>query len=180
MTEYTKEEQEVSEAPEATEVTAAPEITMDAQIVDLKQKLVDADDKYLRLYAEFENARKRTLQEKSEYTKFAVRSLIEQILPILDSFEHSRASFEKQQGSLEDMQKGFALIHKQFEDTLQRVGVSKVMPKGQLFDPKFHEAVMQQDSDQPAHTVLEVLQPGFTLHDKLIRPAMVVVAKDKE
>ena len=180
MTEFTEEEQKVSEVLESAEVTAIPEVAAEDQIAELKQKLVDADDKYLRLYAEFENSRKRSLQEKSEYTKFAVRSLIEQILPILDSFEHSRTSFEKQQGSLEDMQKGFALIHKQFEDTLQRVGVAKIMPKGQVFDPKFHEAVMQQDSEQPAHTVLEVLQPGFTLHDKLIRPAMVIVAKDKE
>jgi molecular chaperone GrpE len=71
------------------------------------------------------------------------------------------------------------LIHKQFEDALQKVGVTKLMPKGEIFDPKFHEAVMLQDSDQPAHTVLEVLQPGYTIHDKLLRPAMVIVAKEK-
>ena len=179
VTEYTKEEATVNDVPGTAEGTAAPTVDPEKETMDLKKQLVDAEDKYLRLYAEFDNFRKRSLQEKADLTKYASRSLIEQILPILDSFEHSRTSFEKQNCSLEDMQKGFALIHKQFEDVLQRVGVTKLMPKGDVFDPKFHEAVMQQDSDQPALTVLEVLQPGYTIHDKLLRPAMVIVAKEK-
>ncbi len=177
MTEYIKEEESV--VSENIESALMPVADLEQQLADLKKELVEAGDKYLRLCAEFDNFRKRSLQEKSDHTKYAARHLIEQILPVLDSFEHSRSSFEKPNCNLEDMQKGFALIHKQFEDVLQRVGVVKLMPKGEAFDPKFHEAVMQQDSDQPAHMVLEVLQPGFTLHDKLIRPAMVVVAKDK-
>lgn len=177
MTEYTKEEAELKEVP-TEEGVAAPVLDQEKQVQDLKQQLVDAEDKYLRLYAEFDNFRKRSLQEKADHTKYAARNLIEQLLPIMDSFEHSRASFEKQNCGLEDMQKGFALIHKQLEDALQRIGVTKLVPKGEVFDPKFHEAVMQQDSDQPAHTILEVLQPGYTIYDKLLRPAMVIVAKE--
>lgn len=181
VTEYTKEEAEVKEVPITEEGTATPVADKEEQLSELRQQLVAAEDKYLRLYAEFDNFRKRSLQEKADHTKHAARNLIEQILPILDSFEHSRASFEKPNcnTNVEDMQKGFALIHKQFEDALQKVGVTKLMPKGEVFDPKFHEAVMLQDSDQPAHTVLEVLQPGYTIHDKLLRPAMVIVAKEK-
>ncbi len=180
MTEYKEEEEKTCAVSEPEECPATPVPDMEARVQDLKKQLVDAEDKYLRLYAEFDNFRKRSLQEKADHTKYAARNLIEQILPILDSFEHSRASFGKQNCNLENMQKGFALIHKQFEDALQRVGVCKLVPKGEAFDPRFHEAVMQQDSDQPAHTILEVLQPGYTIHDKLLRPAMVVVAKEKQ
>jgi len=96
----------------------------------------------------------------------------------MDSFERARHSFEKHSEDIEELQSGLALIHKQFEDILEKEGVKKIDTQGQKFDPHFHEAVMQQDVEGvESQTIIEELQPGFSMHDKVLRPAMVIVAK---
>jgi molecular chaperone GrpE len=144
---------------------------------ELEKKLKAAEDKYLRLYAEFDNFRKRTEAEKTEYAKYAAGKFIEAVLPVLDSFERSQKALDADAAASGEVKKGFALIHRQLEDVLQKFGVTKMTAVGQPFDPRFHEAVLQKESDQPAQTVLEELQTGYVMHDKVLRPAMVVVAK---
>ncbi|MDR2429108.1 MAG: nucleotide exchange factor GrpE [Candidatus Margulisbacteria bacterium] len=144
---------------------------------ELAEKLKAAEDKYLRLCAEFDNFRKRTEAEKIEHAKYAAGKFIEAVLPVLDSFERSQKALDADAAAGEEVKKGFALIHRQLEDVLQKFGVTKMTAVGQLFDPRFHEAVLQKESGQPAQTVLEELQTGYVLHDKVLRPAMVVVAK---
>lgn len=168
---------EVQETAVQSEQPLEQSIELLSQIEAAKKQLIEADDKYLRLYAEFDNYRRRTDQEKGEFARYASRNVLEALIPILDSFNHSQSSFDNLASTKEDLQKGFALIHKQFEDALLKFGVKKIEAKGQLFDPNFHEAVMQKDSDQPSQTVLEELQVGFMIHDKVLRPSMVVVAK---
>ena len=144
---------------------------------ELAEKLKAAEDKYLRLYAEFDNFRKRTEAEKTEHAKYAAGKFIEAVLPVLDSFERSQKALDADAAASDEVKKGFALIHRQLEDVLQKFGVTKMAAVGQTFDPRWHEAVLQKESDQPAQTVLEELQTGYVMHDKVLRPAMVVVAK---
>ena len=147
------------------------------EAAETKEKLLAAEDKYLRLCAEFDNYRKRTENEKSEFAKYAAGNFIEAVLPVLDSFERSQKALETDANAGDEVKKGFALIHKQLEDVLQKFGVKKMEAVGKIFDPRFQEAVMQKESDQPAQTVLEELQTGYVMYDKVLRAAMVVVAK---
>jgi molecular chaperone GrpE len=149
----------------------------DKKTVELTEKLKAAEDKYLRLYAEFDNFRKRTEAEKTDHAKYAAGKFIEAVLPVLDSFERSQKALDADTAASDEVKKGFALIHRQLEDVLQKFGVTKMIAVGQLFDPRFHEAVLQKEAEQPSHTVLEELQTGYVMYDKVLRPAMVVVAK---
>lgn len=144
----------------------------------LQQKNKELEDKYLRLYAEFDNFRKRTQLEKEEFAKYAAAETVKNLLPLMDSFERAKSSFEKHTEDIEELKKGMALIHKQFEDILEKIGVSKIAAKGAMFDPNLHEAIMQQDAEgvEP-QTVIEEVQPGFVINDKVLRHAMVIVAK---
>jgi len=162
-----------NEEPATTE---QPVESLDTQTLDLKKQLVDVEDKYLRLFAEFDNYRKRTNTEKDELNKYACGKLIENMLPVLDSFCQSEASFNKSV-DLDSLKKGFSLVHKQLEDALQKFGVKKIEAVGQAFNPNFHEAVMEKETESPAHTVVEELRTGYMIHEKVLRPTMVVVAK---
>ncbi|MDR1452494.1 MAG: nucleotide exchange factor GrpE [Candidatus Margulisbacteria bacterium] len=202
MTEHKKEEQRqqhkeaqpVGENPAEKESAAVKAEPQRIKIEDLKaqenqsavdgkkaaelaEKLKTAEDKYLRLYAEFDNFRKRAETEKTEHTKYAAGKFIEAVLPVLDSFERSQKTLNVDARAGEEVKKGFALIHKQLEDVLRKFGVTKMTAVGQLFDPRFHEAALQKESDQPSQTVLEELQTGYVMYDKVLRPAMVVVAR---
>jgi molecular chaperone GrpE len=147
------------------------------EVSELTEKLKAAEDKYLRLYAEFDNFRKRSEVEKTDHAKYAAGQFIEAVLPVLDSFERSQKALDSDVAASDEVKKGFALIHRQLEDILQKFGVTKMAAVGQPFDPRLHEAVLQKESDQPSHTVLEEMQTGYVMHDKVLRPAMVVVAK---
>jgi molecular chaperone GrpE len=149
----------------------------DKKAAELTEKLKAAEDKYLRLYAEFDNFRKRSEVEKTDHAKYAAGQFIEAVLPVLDSFERSQKALDADAAASDEVKKGFALIHRQLEDILQKFGVTKMAAVGQPFDPRLHEAVLQKESDQPAHTVLEEMQTGYVMYDKVLRPAMVVVAK---
>lgn len=130
-------------------------------------------DRYLRTLADFENFRKRTEREKNDFFKYALTGTIRELLPVLDNFD--RALEHAAEG--DDFHKGVALIYKQLFDVLQKQGVRVIEESGVHFDPNIHEAVVsEQNPDLPSHTVIQVLQKGYFLHDRLIRPAMVKVA----
>ncbi len=144
----------------------------------LQQKNKELEDKYLRLCAEFDNFRKRTQLEKEEFAKYAAAETVKNLLPLMDSFERAKPSFEKHTEDIEELKKGMALIHKQFEDILEKLGVTKIVAKGTLFDPNLHEAIMQQEAEGvESQTIIEEVQPGFLINDKILRHAMVIVAK---
>ncbi len=143
---------------------------------DHGQELEELKEKYYRALADMDNMRKRTAIEKEETISFANEALILEILPIMDSFERAMDSFKDPEGPGEIL-KGTALIKKQLEDVLFKCGLSPIEALGKPFDPNFHEAVMKKASDEHAPgTVSEVLQKGYMLHEKVIRPAMVVVS----
>ena len=133
-------------------------------------------DRLARLQAEFENARKRAAREQQEFRDFATADAIKALLPAIDSFERALQSPSNQPN---EFRNGVELIYKQFQDALTKLGVRPVPAKGQVFDPHVHEAIeMVETSDVPDHHVIEELQRGYKLKERLLRPAMVRVAQN--
>jgi len=132
-------------------------------------------DRVARTQAEFENARRRAAKEQQDFRDFATADAIKSLLPVMDSFE--RALQVKSDSS--DFRGGIELIHKQLQDALAKLGVSAIPAKGKPFDPHYHEAIeMVETSEAADHEVIEELQRGYKLKDRLLRPAMVKVAKN--
>jgi molecular chaperone GrpE len=133
----------------------------------------DYRDRYVRTLADFENFRKRSEREKADFQRYALGSVIRDLLPVLDNFD--RALDHAEEG--DEFHKGVSLIYKQLFDVLQRHGLKPITESGVHFDPNIHEAVIrEEDPSVPSHTVVAVLQKGYFLHDRLLRPAMVKVA----
>jgi molecular chaperone GrpE len=130
-------------------------------------------DRVLRTLADFENFRKRTEREKADFFRYATGSLMKDILPVLDNFD--RALDHAEEG--DEFHKGVLLIYKQLYDVLQKAGLKAIEESNVAFDPNIHEAVVREENDSmPSHTVTAVLQKGYFLHDRLLRPALVKVA----
>ena len=154
---------------ERSAVTAAEERTKAVQ-----RELEELKDRHLRKLAEFENVRKRSERERGESRKAALADIAREFLPVLDSFERAlaHATYDDRAG---DFGPGVLLIERQLADLWQRQGLKEVDTSG-AFDPNRHEAVTTEPSSAPANSVIEVLRKGYTLGDKLIRPALVKVA----
>src|SRR5712671_7602383 len=132
-------------------------------------------DRLARLQAEFDNARKRAIREQQEFREYAAADVIKNFLPMLDSFERAL----KAGGDAGDFRNGIELIYRQFQDALQKAGVQPIVALGQAFDPRIHEAIEMVDrTDVPDHQVVEELQRGYKYKDRLLRPAMVRVARN--
>ncbi len=150
----------------------------EASASELQQLKAERDsllDRLARTQAEFENARRRATKEQQEFRDYAAADAIKSLLPVLDSFE--RALQVKSDPG--DFRNGVELIYKQLQDALAKLGVRAIPAKGERFDPRVHEAIeMVETSDAPDHEVLDELQRGYKIKDRLLRPAMVKVAKN--
>ncbi len=136
-------------------------------------------DLYLRSQAEIENVKKRAQKEKTELAKFSNESLIKQLLPVADSLEKAIAHSEEG-NSIDALREGVKLTLKGLMDTLKRAGLEEVKSVDEPFDPNFHEAVSEQeDNSVRPGTVTKELQKGYLLNERLIRPSMVVISKNK-
>lgn len=141
------------------------------------QRTVESQERerYLRLYADFENLKKRVERERIEHRLRATESLLARLLPVLDNFERALAA----RGGEESLRSGVQMIYRQLFDELRREGLRPVEALGQAFDPKVHEAVATtSDSGLPAHTVVGELQRGYFFGDRLLRPSLVRVQTD--
>jgi molecular chaperone GrpE len=135
-------------------------------------------DRLARLQAEFENARKRAAREQQEFRDFATADAIKALLPAIDSFERALNAPASQPN---DFRNGVELIYKQLQDALAKLGVRTVQAKGEVFDPHMHEAIEMVDTTVvPDHQVMDELQRGYKLKDRLLRPAMVRVARNSK
>jgi molecular chaperone GrpE len=132
-------------------------------------------DRMARMQAEFDNARKRAQREQQDYRDYALTDTVKTLIPVMDSFDRAlQSSPEKSEFHL-----GVELIHKQLLDALTKIGVQPVKAKGQQFDPRFHEAIEMVDTeDAKDNEVIDELQRGYKLKDRLLRPAMVRVARN--
>jgi molecular chaperone GrpE len=136
-------------------------------------------DLYLRSQAEMDNLRKRVKKEKEDYLKFAKESLIKEMLPVLDNLEKA-LSHSKHENTVHALKEGIHLTLKGLKDTLAKSGLEEVKALGEPFDPCFHEAVSEMDDPKAKPgVVLTELQKGYTLNTRLIRPAMVVVNRQR-
>jgi len=160
----------VSTAAKPVEISAASEVEK------LKAERDALLDRLARLQAEFDNARKRAVREQQDFREFAAADVIKNFLPTLDSFERALKSASPDST---DFRNGVELIYRQFQDALQKIGVQPIPAVGQVFDPRVHEAVEMVDSTEvPDHHVLDELQRGYKYKDRLLRPAMVRVARN--
>lgn len=161
----TPAEETAEEGAEETAQEIAPETVDKAEYAALY-------DKYLRLVAEFDNFKKRTQKEKDEIYSLAKTDVVLGLLPIIDNFERAEKFSEDKA-----IEEGMALIKKQFMEFLKKIGVEEIEAEGKEFDPNLHNAVLHEDRDDvPDNTVVEVLQKGYKLGDRVIRYAMVKVA----
>ena len=131
------------------------------------------DERYLRLAADFENYKKRAARERREYVALANERLISELLPILDDLERALAAAEDHQEA--QLEEGVRLVHRSLASLLERQGLSTIETDGK-FDPHVHEALLSQPSDGEEGSVLDVVQKGYKLGDRVVRPARVVVA----
>lgn len=139
------------------------------------EELEGMRDKYLRLAAEFENYKRRTQRDQSDAIRFANEGLLKELLPIVDNLERAIRS-AKDTPTLDGVAQGVELTFKQFMETLGKFGVRPVASVGEPFDPSRHQAVSRTESAAPENTVVEELQRGYLLHDRVLRAAMVSIA----
>lgn len=147
----------------------------DTELQKVKAERDSLLDRLARAQAEFENARRRAAKEQQEFRDFATIEAIKSLLPVIDSFERALQT----KSELGDFRAGVELIYKQLQDVLTKLGVRAIPAKGEPFDPHVHEAIeMVETSDAADHEVLEEWQRGYKFKDRLVRPAMVKVAKN--
>lgn len=173
-----KKETDSAETSETPKEDNAPEAekTEEKSEEKTEEKADDGNEKYVRLMAEFQNYKKRVAKEKNDIREYATEKLVMELLPVLDNFERALAA------SAEDDPAGYAkgmeLIFTQMVTELQKSGLAEVEAEGQDFDPTKHNAVMTEENEElESGKVSKVLQKGYALNDKVIRPSMVAVTK---
>ena len=172
-----------AEAQAAEEGGEAPETQdpgeLHALLEDARNKADEHWNQCLRLQAEIENLRKRAERDVANAHKFALEKFLTELLPVKDSLEMGlAAAAEGEQIDVAKLKEGTELTLKMLGDALEKYGIKEIDPEGEKFDPAFHEAMsMQEREDVDPNTVVTVVQKGYTLNDRLIRPAMVIVAK---
>lgn len=143
------------------------------ELNELEAELAELRDRSVRTLADFDNYRKRVARERAEEKRYAAAGLAQDILAVVDNLERALGS----EGSVADLKQGVHMVRKQLDTILERHGVERVAALGEPFDPTLHEAVMRvEDAEVMEPRVREELQSGYTLHDRLLRPAMVKVA----
>ncbi len=166
----------------STEASGGQELSDQDVTEELKAEAAKARqhwEQLLRTMADFENFKKRVVRERAEAAKYANETLLQKLIPVLDNFEAALAAAGAgQNASAESLQTGIAMIHQQLRGALAESGLEQIDATNQAFDPKIHEAVSQQETtDVPEGRVVQQLRKGYRLHDRLLRPATVVVAK---
>lgn len=166
-------EEEKAEKEESVEEKSSEN---NAELTALQEKYDTLNQQYLRLAADFENFRKRQEQERENLLKFGTENALKKLIEVLDNFERGKKALEKVE-DCEKVKESFDLVHKQVVDALTKMGLETIETEGKEFDPNFHDAVMQTPtSEQPEHTIINELQKGYKMGDKVLRPALVNVA----
>jgi molecular chaperone GrpE len=164
-----------------TEEAPQPPSAVPAEAEDWKKKHDEVKEKLLWAAADLENYKKRVLKEKEEHLKFSLSSLLQEILVVADNLERALAALPKDDNDkgLLSLKQGVELTLKQFNSILEKYQVVKIQAKGQKFDPRCHEVMLQEETTQfPDETVLEELQSGYMLNDRVLRPTMVKISKN--
>lgn len=183
-----KNEEKVTPQENITEETAETDNTEEnetdnvqaetPEVNPLQEKYDTLNNQYLRLAADFDNFRKRNEQEREALLKYGAESTLKKMLEVLDNFERGLKAIETVD-DCEKVKECYNLAYKNFTDVLAKAGLETIKAEGEVFDPNFHEAVMQTpSSDVPEHTIIAELQKGYKLGDKVLRPTLVNVATE--
>ncbi len=171
--EIVQDQEELAEVP--THETVAD---VNEELKALKQDYEEMKDKHLRLYAEFENFKRRTTREKLEFMKTASQDILSALLPVLDDFDRAKQNAEKE-GSTEVFSDGINLVYHKLQQILKSKGLEAMDTNGQPFNPEFHEAVTEvpASSEEMKGYIVDTIEKGYLLNDKIIRYAKVVIGK---
>ena len=151
-----------------------------AELETAKQESKEMYDRFLRVSAEFENYKKRSAREMDDFRKYANQSLTKEMLAVVDNLERALNSSNGNSSNDKCMVDGVNMTLKEILKVFEKVNVKPIESVGQLFDPTFHQAMMQEETDEyPENTIITELQKGYMIHDRLLRPSMVVVAAPK-
>jgi molecular chaperone GrpE len=164
--------------PEAAENADADEEPIEQQLEKARETIKDYWDQMMRLRAEIDNNRKRAERDLENAHKYAIKNFVENLLPIVDSMEMGQTAAEADNATLESIREGSALTMNMFVQVLEKNGLEQIDPLGEKFDPERHQAISMLDVEgAESNSIIEVMQKGFLLNDRLVRPAMVVVAR---
>jgi molecular chaperone GrpE len=164
-----------SDVEQTAESVVADTARANAELARLAADLDELRQTLLRRQADFDNYRKRIEKERTEDSKRATARVVEGLIPVIDGFEHALAAHRE--AEYENYRKGFELIYKQLLEHLAKLGVERLDPVGKPFDPHLHQAVDRAETkDHEDGTILQVFQPGYVFHGRILRPAMVRVA----
>jgi len=175
-------EEALREAADAVEVSEPPQrgaaAAANVEVEELSARLVETEDRLLRLQADFENFRRRALREREEGLRYGHQNLVKELLSTVDNLDRAIDHVRKSEGEdFESLLKGVELVRKELLAALAKFEVAEIEALGKSFDPALHEAMAQApDSSVPQGTVIDVLQKGYQLRDRLIRPVRVVVS----
>ena len=183
--EISKMQADVEAAVEAADQHAEQEQSPEAEIAMLyaeleaaKQTIADQKDGVVRAAADVDNIRRRAAQDVEKAHKFALEKFANELLPVIDNLERAIEFSDKENETLKPLLEGIDMTVKSFNDAVSKFGVEIVNPQGEQFNPEFHQAMsIQPSNDVTPNTVLAVMQKGYTLNGRLLRPAMVMVSK---
>jgi len=186
--EFEQMQAEVEAAEKAAEQVDGEEMSPEAEIALLhseleaaKQTINDQKDSVVRAAADVENMRRRAAQDVEKAHKFALEKFANELLPVIDNLERAIEFSDKENEQLKPVLEGIEMTVKSFNDAVSKFGVEIVNPQGEQFNPEFHQAMsIQPSNDAAPNTVLAVMQKGYTLNGRLLRPAMVMVSKEAE
>src|SRR5436190_23380499 len=168
----------LAEAPSESE---AEETSLENRAIELQAELAEYKDRLLRALAETENVRRRAQREREDASKYAIAGFAKDLLSAADNLRRALESLPESEAKDErtrSLLAGVAATERELLGVFERHGIKRIDPKGEVFDHNFHQAIFEAERpDQPGGSVVEVLQPGYVLHDRLLRPAMVGVAK---
>lgn len=153
---------------------------METRLESVEQEAKEAHDRFLRVSAEFENYKKRSVREMDEFRKFANESLIREMLTVVDNLERALNSSNNDNQANSHIAEGVDMTLKEILKVFEKFNVKPIEALGKPFDPNFHQAAMREETNErPENTVLNELETGYMIHDRLLRPAMVVVSMPK-
>ncbi|EGA66466.1 nucleotide exchange factor GrpE [Vibrio brasiliensis] len=153
-------------------------VQLEAALLASEAKIQDQQDGVLRAKAEVENMRRRTETEIDKARKYALNKFAEELLPVIDNLERAIQAADTENEAVKPLLEGVELTHKTFVDTVSKFGLKEINPEGEAFNPELHQAMSIQESpDHESNTVMFVMQKGYELNGRVVRPAMVMVAK---
>lgn len=173
---------ETENEPTATENVDSGASSMPARVAELEAKLAEATDRMLRALAETDNVRKRSEKERADTAKFAVSGFARELIIVADNLKRALTAFPENEreanASVKNLYTGIEATERGLLKVFENMGIKKIEPLGTSFDPNFHEVMFETDMpDKPPGTIIQIIEPGYLIHERLLRPARVGIAK---